>query len=219
MKERERIYLETKRNATRRITSYSWIYRKSSAHVNLARTTQDDWCHSSIKGLKRLKQQTNNIGIVGFSFGGNLAIHLASSFPDIVRAVVVMGTPIYFYQFPYIFAKTTLFHLLNIPLAAKSWDHKNLPLVLDDGTYSVWPTASISRAFDFIHHYTRKEIQTIQQPLYVIHSLHDDFVRSKSAKYLFRQSASPKKRNVMGAQWYALSSCRRPTTTRVRQNI
>jgi len=57
----------------------------------MAKSTRHDWLKSADEAYKRLSMRVDSIIVIGFSMGGLLAFHLATSYP--VKLLITMNTP------------------------------------------------------------------------------------------------------------------------------
>lgn len=62
----------------------------------LGRSTREEWVRSAHEAYKRLSMRTDEVVVIGFSMGGLLGIHLASTYP--VRQLVTINTPYYYWD-------------------------------------------------------------------------------------------------------------------------
>lgn len=57
----------------------------------MAKSTRHDWIRSADEAYKRLSMRADTIVVIGFSMGGLLAFHIATSYP--VRLLITLNTP------------------------------------------------------------------------------------------------------------------------------
>lgn len=57
----------------------------------MAKSTRHDWLKSAEEGYKRLSMRADKIVVIGFSMGGLLAFHIATTYP--VELLITMNTP------------------------------------------------------------------------------------------------------------------------------
>lgn len=57
----------------------------------MAKSTRHDWLRSAHEAYKRLSMRADSIVVIGFSMGGLLAFHLATTYP--VELLITMNTP------------------------------------------------------------------------------------------------------------------------------
>ncbi len=63
---------------------------------HLARSTRAEWVRSAHEAYKRLAMRSDKIVVIGFSMGGLLAFHLASTYP--VKQLVTINTPYHYWD-------------------------------------------------------------------------------------------------------------------------
>ncbi|PIY96630.1 MAG: hypothetical protein COY66_03800 [Candidatus Kerfeldbacteria bacterium CG_4_10_14_0_8_um_filter_42_10] len=158
----------------------------------LTRTTYRDWQESARLGLTKLRKDYSKIGIVGFSFGGNLAFNLITCYPNAVQKVVTVGTPTKIYRER---LKNNL-----IPVAKrikkyhkKSWWMKVRNENSHAGTYQKIPYNNLQDFMYFIGKFTKKELPDIKIPALIIHSKKDIVIPPISAEYIYNNIGSEKK--------------------------
>lgn len=63
---------------------------------HLGRSSRAEWVHSAHEAYKRLAMRCEEIVVIGFSMGGLLGIHLASTYP--IKQLVTINTPYYYWD-------------------------------------------------------------------------------------------------------------------------
>ncbi|NQU77237.1 alpha/beta fold hydrolase [Candidatus Falkowbacteria bacterium] len=164
-----------------------------SSPEDLAATTAGDWWHSVNREMLAIKDNYKNIFIIGYSFGGNLAIDFALRYPLIIKSIVLLGPSVFIrrdklYRFllPYkkVFSKYQT-KRIGSPKDILEYEEK--------GGYSRIFIKSIKEFFDFITDYTIKEIPFLKTPTLIIHSKKDKVVHPRSSTYIYNKIQSPKK--------------------------
>lgn len=157
---------------------------------NLATTTDNDWKKSAEQGLKQLKSMTEKQFVAGDSFGGNLALLLASRHK--VDGVITMGTPIFF-------KKERLGRIL-LPIMRffksyqKKWYHNPLPEEIKEEriTYDRIPLNCIKYVAKTISE-SIKALPKITDPILIMQSTTDFGVGEASVNYIYKHTNSEKK--------------------------
>ncbi|MGD8190795.1 alpha/beta hydrolase [Brevibacillus ginsengisoli] len=63
---------------------------------HLGKSSREKWVRSAHEAYKRLAMRTDEIVVIGFSMGGLLGVHLASSYP--IKQLVTINTPYYYWD-------------------------------------------------------------------------------------------------------------------------
>jgi carboxylesterase len=153
--------------------------------ARLAKTNSDDWVQSLEKALLDNLEQYEKIFLIGYSFGSNLSLHLASKYPQI-SGIIALGIPVFI-------RNETKIRLL-LPLARifkktykKRWlDEGIVRDIVEQGRHSHIPIPSIVSFYDFIDKHTKKELSKVKSPVLVIHSRDDLISHPRSSEYLFK---------------------------------
>ncbi|MFA6255340.1 MAG: alpha/beta fold hydrolase [Patescibacteria group bacterium] len=162
--------------------------------ADLAKTTIEDWQRSAEDAYLFLKQQSKKVFVVGSSFGGNLAFHLATKFFNPLSGVISMGTPIKVRrQKFYKIAIYTFGWFLKNKKKRRS-DYKFVYINHEQIVYPVMPIASLRRLFKFIKKVTIPNLKEIKAPCLIIQSSADRIVNPSSAQYLHEHLGSTEKR-------------------------
>ena len=181
--------------ADKNITAYApTIAGHGTSPNDLAKTTISDWQKSAEDAYLFLKQQCRKVFVVGSSFGGNLAFHLATKFTNPLAGVVSLGTPI-----KVRFEKMFLLGIYSYGWFKKNQkkrraDYKLMYLDQEQVVYPVMPVPSLRRFFHFIKKITIPSLKAIKTPTLIIQSSADKIVNPKSAKYLHEHLGSKDKR-------------------------
>ncbi|MFH0852918.1 MAG: alpha/beta fold hydrolase [bacterium] len=160
---------------------------------DLAKTTTDDWAKSLDEGLKKLEQTTDNIMLVGNSFGGDLLVDLAIRSQHKFTGLVLLATPIYIYG--------EWWKKIILPLALpfifsvkKYWlKDKNKSEYQLSGGYLEVPLRAFKRFMEFLK-ISREQIKRINLPVMLVYSLHDSMIKPHSAEYIYEKVASQEKK-------------------------
>lgn len=157
---------------------------------NLATTTDKDWKRSAEEGFERLKQITDKQFVGGDSFGGNLALLIASKHK--VDGVISMGTPIFF-------KKERLIRII-VPILKffksyqKKWYHNPLPEEIRKKriTYDRIPLNCIKYVAKTISQCIKK-LPKVTAPILIMQSTTDFGVGDASVNFIYRHTNSSKK--------------------------
>ncbi len=161
---------------------------------DLAKTTIEDWQKSAEDAYLFLKQQAQKVFVVGSSFGGNLAFHLATKFNNPLAGVVSLGTPIEIrWQKTFKLAVYT-YGWFKKNQKKRRADYKLAYTNQEQVVYPVMPVASLRRLFKFIKKITIPSLKDIKAPVLIIQSSADRVVNPRSAQYLHEHLGSTDKR-------------------------
>lgn len=161
---------------------------------DLAKTTIADWQKSAEDAYLFLRKETKKVFVVGSSFGGNLALYLATKFTNPLAGVVSMGTPIKVrWEKAFIFALYT-YGWFKKNQRKRRADYKLVYLDHEQVVYPVMPVPSLRRFFSFIKKITIPSLKSIKAPALIIQSSADRIVDPRSAQYLHENLGSADKR-------------------------
>lgn len=157
---------------------------------NLATTTDEDWKRSAREAFLRLRTITDKQFVAGDSFGGNLALILASRYQ--VEGVITMGTPIFFKKERFL---KIIFSILKIFKSyQKKWYHNPLPKEIRKNrvTYKKIPLNSIKYVAKTIRE-SIKQLPKVTSPILIMQSTTDFGVGEASVNYIYKHTKSEKK--------------------------
>jgi carboxylesterase len=161
---------------------------------DLAKTTTAEWLESVEESYLFLKERAKKVFVVGSSFGGNLALHLATKFTNPLAGVVSMGTPINVrWQRAFKLAIYT-YGWFKKNQKKRRADYKLLYIDHEQVVYPVMPVPSLRRFFAFIKKITIPSLKNIKAPTLIIQSSADRIVNPNSAQYLHEHLGSSDKR-------------------------
>ena len=150
-----------------------------------------EWLGGVEKVYKGIVGKYNKIFVVGTSLGGNLAILLASKFPQI-SGLVLLATPykpksrIKTHVFIFL-AKVFRIKLLSkyYPVSVKSLGTAITPMV----SYQKYPGSSVVESMKCIL-VSRKKMRAIEQPCLIVQSKDDHMILSESADKIYEEISS-----------------------------
>jgi carboxylesterase len=151
--------------------------------ADLARTSWRDWAGSAEAAMEALAARVAGpVAVCGFSMGGLLALHLARTFPDRVRALVVMSAPLRLrrYQIMGIRALCKLpVDFSALPGACipklKGSDISDPEMRLLNPGLRAFPVAALENLFDLMD-VVRADLPAVRTPALVVHGRHDHTV-------------------------------------------
>ena len=158
---------------------------------DLAHTTWHDWYFSVEKDFNFLKKQCSKVYVIGLSMGATLSMHLAAN--NKVDGLVLLA-PAIFYINP--LAKFTPFLKYFKKYKAKDYsfyypgrEESYFDIADEKATfgriaYKKVPLSSLASAMNLIK-IVKKEINKINSPTMIIHSLSDHTIKHESAQYIF----------------------------------
>ncbi len=155
---------------------------------DMQKATYRDWISSAVEGYKSLKQQCDEVFVVGLSMGGILGLYLARNFD--IKGVVSLSAPI---------------RILNrksyIEFAGKCIRRRKFSITQDmifkcsDKAvmgYSKAPLVSIYNLLRLIR-YIKHNIYAIKKPVLIIQSYGDRVVNPASAGFIYNNIGSEDK--------------------------
>ena len=188
-------------------TAYAPIIAGHGTHPkDLMETSIEDWIESAETAYKFLKEKAKYIVIIGSSFGGNLAYHLAVKNDDALKGIVSLGTPVYLRWHRVIRVRYYLYGWLKKFYKKRGINYKpgytDAPEVV---SYPVIPIKSLKNLLNFLKFFTVPGLKNITTPTLIIQSSHDTVVNPKSAQHLHQYLGSQyKKVYWMDGNFHAL---------------
>ena len=146
-------------------------------------TTPKDWLDFSEKEFKKVRKKHKKIIVGGISLGGNLAISIASRYK--VDGIILIGTPMFLAP-----VLTIGYYAANIAMFILKKKYRER-----SGYYHNFPLQKLLSIKLYIDK-TRKEVKKVKAPLLIIHSKKDDIALPRSARYIFKNAGSRKKKLV-----------------------
>ncbi len=161
---------------------------------HLSHTKKQEWLDELDKAYKKISKHCKRIYVGGVSFGGNLALYLASKHKT--NGVILMGTPVFF-------KKNNLLKL-SLPLLSffknykMKWyfDKADNTVKKNRISYDKFPLNNVKEVINLIDFTSRKNIPYIKSPLLLIQSKTDFAVSSKSVDYICEKAKSRIKKVV-----------------------
>lgn len=152
----------------------------SSTKKDMKKATYSEWIDSAEQELLLLKENGDEVIIIGFSMGGLIAFNLACKHN--IKGVVTINTPIYFWNINRVF--------LNLLEDIKNKKCNNIRRYLKAKNNSPFP-AMIQ--FLLLLNQTKRKFENIDCPILTIQAEDDDTVRIKSVNYIYKNISSSKK--------------------------
>ena len=173
---------------------------------DLAKVTIEDWQTSVEDAYLLLKEKCKKVFVIGSSFGGNLAFHLATKFTNPLSGVVSMGTPIKVFWQKSFLAGLYTYGLLKKNQKKHRRDYHFTFDDIDQVVYPVMPVKSLRRFFHFFRKITPRSLPKIKAPTLIIQSSHEKIVNPDSAQYIHEKLGSQNKRILwMNGSTHALT--------------
>ncbi|MBI3115446.1 MAG: alpha/beta fold hydrolase [Candidatus Kerfeldbacteria bacterium] len=167
-----------------------WLAGHGTSEEDLATKTSSDWVLSLRAGIDRLRRQTQRIIVIGDSFGGNLALYAALMGPPIA-GVVTLGTPVS--------ARHDLMNRALLPILTRIQPYHRKSWVKDPaaqraaGSYLRIPLRAYAEVIRFIDRHTKRELEGVRVPLFVVQAKKDYEVHPSSAYFLSEHAGSTHK--------------------------
>ncbi len=152
------------------------------------------WVDDVRKGYDELKKSCDRVYVGGTSIGANLALILAKENKD-VSGLILMATPyrMRMERMALLFAKL-------LTKMKKRYRHKFYPPTFGLSTtitrlisYQSYPVVSVLEAFELVKE-SRRNLEGIKQPVFLMQSTHDHIVCCRSMEKLFEEIGSEKKK-------------------------
>lgn len=161
---------------------------------NLA-SDEDGWMKEVNDHLQKLSKEVENIYVVGFSFGGNLAISLASQGHKKIKGIITLETPIFFkLKISFLlFALQPLLEWLKIDAIKKNRFLYRKNYNGQNDIFPLLPVKTVGRIYKFIKINTINSLSKIKTPCLIIQAKSSDLLSGRSAKYIFKKIQSSQK--------------------------
>lgn len=161
----------------------------------LAKTTARDWTRSAEEALQFLRRHVQQVIVIGNSFGGNLAFWLAHKFPQAIRGVVSLGTPIVLRWQRFIYFRVYTYGWFKTYYRKLGRDYKIDYIDLsDEVSYPVIPVVSLKEFLRFIRRTTMPMLPDVRVPTLMIQADRDPVVHPKSAQFIHEHLGSDYKK-------------------------
>ncbi|MFH1275760.1 MAG: alpha/beta fold hydrolase [Candidatus Woesearchaeota archaeon] len=156
----------------------------------------EDWIDDVKKALSLMRNTCDEIYIVGFSFGGNLATLVAQE-EEKVKGIICLSTPFIFkYERSARVMLNTLKHIKIFQKKRYSKKVVNIYSKHQKITYPQIPLYAMVQMWKGVKN-SRNQLNNITKPVLLIQSTDDDFVSSKSLDYAFEKVSSNVKEKVL----------------------
>ncbi len=158
---------------------------------DLKNTCAEDWKKSVEEAYRFLKSKTENIVIIGNSFGGNLAFYLARKTNNDPKAIISLSAPI----------KLTFGWFIKLRLYLYGWmkeyyrkatkiyqiDYTDM---IDEVTYPLIPIKSLRDFLSFVKEETIPNLKEVKAPILIVYASNDLVVSPKSARFIYENVRS-----------------------------
>lgn len=168
------------------------LFAHGTNQKDMLRAKWHDWYLSVVDGYYLLKEECDQIIVIGLSMGGVLALLLGSEFP--LSAIAALSTPI---SVPIEWVKP---FLPLIPIVSKFWRYKSKgasdwadpSLEEDHFDYPAYPLIAVHE-LDRLMKELRNRIQSVHIPTLIIHSKADGSIPGEHARSLLQRIGSDDK--------------------------
>jgi len=159
--------------------------------MDLRNTTPKDWVESVKEAYLELKEKSENIFIIGNSFGSNLGLWLVKEFNNEQAGIITLGAPIilknHYFSIFRLYTYGLFRKYYRKPLRFYKTDYTDMS---DEITYSVIPVKSMREFVSFVRKETVPNLGKIKIPAFVAHSEADPVVHPKSAAFIYEHLGS-----------------------------
>lgn len=157
----------------------------------LAKTTRHDWYESAVAGLSELKNSgVKKVFLIGYSFGANLAMHLAAHHNGFISGVACISPSVFIRRERVIRALLPFVRPFKRYYKKRLYPDTSLEEYLASGAYDRIPLKTMVEFFGFIDEYTKPDLSQVKQPMLLIQSRRDRIVDPKSIAYLEKHLGS-----------------------------
>lgn len=154
---------------------------------DMVRTKWRDWLASVEDGIHLLRNNCDQIFIMGLSMGGALALLAAARYP--INGIVAMSTPHALSEDPRLmFLPILKYFVPEIPKGPSDWH--DLSNNQDHVSYPKYPTPCIPELLDLLAE-MRSSLSQIKIPVLLMQSRQDATVSKESMEFIFTHITSP----------------------------
>ncbi len=150
-----------------------------------------DWLGSAVDGLKLLRDQCQQVFVLGLSMGGMTAINLAAQFPEQVAGIVTMSTPLKV-KTDWRLNFANLMALFQPYIQKEPADPAELARLTEHVSYAAWTTAALKQFIDYLG-VTDEALPRVAAPALLIHSKGDAFIQPHNLPYIYERIGSKDK--------------------------
>lgn len=152
-------------------------------HEILKKTNRFDWYYSLKTAVEKIREQVDEVFLIGFSMGGNLSL-LFNELAGGVKGLILVNTPIY--------TRPSRLTFWFIPLIKrfKKYKTKEWAKEMDNyffeksaGSYPRIPLESAWQFYKLVQE-TKEVVPKVNIPVYVIQSARDEVINAQSAEFL-----------------------------------
>jgi carboxylesterase len=166
---------------------------------DMAETRWPDWVASAEDAYLELSSQYNKVYLVGFSMGGDIAIHLAAKYDT--AGIVLLAPSIFIIGRQRLINTETAIERLS-PFLMTDYiinDERDaafdMQAIKGRAVYKLFPLTSLRSLVEFMK-LTRSELPRVDEPVMVIQSLNDDTVDISGPDYVLNHVSSASKELV-----------------------
>ena len=171
------------------------ILHKFSTREACENQNPEDWLKQISKKISDLAQKDKELFLIGYSFGGNLAIHSALENKNKIKGIAVIETPVFFKKFVgrLVFWVIPILRLFGVRVIKKdrTWYRENYEEKKDPIPFI--PLKVFAWVYNFTKKKTQKEIKKLKTPVLAIQAEKSDLVEDYSAQFIYDGAASAKK--------------------------
>ena len=165
-----------------------------SHYEDLMEVTYLDWRLAVWREIKSLHKLNKKVFLIGYSFGGNLALDAAMHYPGLVTGIITISTPIFLKKERSLRFLTNFYNkYTNVKVKKKPWNKRPGVDGFDDGAYTHMPIKSALDFFEFIDHFSKPHLDDVKAPILILHSDKDPLVSYKSGQYIYDKVSSKEK--------------------------
>lgn len=153
----------------------------------LRQTTYHDWLQEVEKQLIEFKKEVEQVYLLGYCLGGNIAFYLTAVYPQLVRGIVSLATPIWLRRHYYIKTLLPLMRRIKKFYYKKEANREEYRQYYQTtGAYKVIPYQSIAETLKLMS-LTKQKLSQINHPTLIVQSSLDPTVHPKSADYIHQK--------------------------------
>jgi len=173
---------------------------------DLHETTWHDWYASVERDFDFLSRHCDRIYVIGMSIGATLALHLVANKKTPKIKGMVLLAPAIFYVSPLVQLTPFLQHVKRYTTKdyGKYYPNRKEAFfdIADDRAlegriaYKKAPLRALASALELIK-IVKKEIKKVNIPTLIMHSLKDNTIKPKSARFVYNQLSTPAERKKL----------------------